>query len=114
QIGTNYANDYFDFLKGADTSERLGPTRVTSAQLVSVKEMRAAIAIVFALAFLTGLNLIFFGGWWLVAIGALSILFGLAYTGGPFPLAYNSLGDLFVFVFFGLIAVGFTFYVQTG
>lgn len=114
QIGTNYANDYFDFLKGADTAERLGPTRVTSAGLVSIKSMRRAIGVVFGLAFLIGLNLIFYGGWWLVIVGAFSILFGLAYTGGPFPLAYNSLGDLFVFVFFGLIAVGFTFYVQAG
>lgn len=114
QVGTNYANDYFDFVKGADTAARIGPTRVVAAGLVSMRAMRRAIAGVFLLAFLVGFNLVFYGGWWLVVVGVLSILCGLAYTGGPFPFAYNSLGDLFVFIFFGLVAVGFTFFVQTG
>lgn len=114
QIGTNFANDYFDCLKGADRPDRIGPTRVTAAGLVSARAMRRAIAGVFALAFLAGMNLVSYGGWWLVAVGVISILCGLAYTGGPFPLAYHSLGDVFVFVFFGLVAVAFTFYVQAG
>lgn len=113
QIGTNFANDYFDFVKGADTADRVGPTRVVAAGLVSLEAMRWAIAAAFVLAFLVGVNLVVYGGWWLVIVGASSILCGLAYTAGPFPLAYNSLGDLFVFIFFGLVAVGFTFYVQT-
>ncbi len=114
QVGTNFANDYFDFVKGADTAERLGPTRVTAAGLVAPAAMRRATVAVFTLAFAVGINLVAYGGWWLVAVGVTSIACGLAYTGGPFPLAYNSLGDLFVFVFFGLVAVVFTFYVQTG
>lgn len=114
QVGTNYANDYFDFIKGADTPDRVGPARVVAAGLVSLRAMRRAIVIAFVLAFLVGINLVFYGGWWLVGVGVASIIFGLAYTAGPFPLAYNGLGDLFVFVFFGWIAVIFTFYVQTG
>ena len=114
QIGTNFANDYFDFVKGADTSDRIGPTRVTAAGLVEPRAMRVAIAVVFGLAFLLGLNLVNYGGWWLVLVGLACIILGLGYTAGPYPLAYNSLGDLFVFIFFGLVAVGFTFYVQAG
>lgn len=114
QIGTNFANDYFDFVKGADSADRVGPTRVVAAGLVSMKAMRQAIAGVFVLAFLVGLNLVPYGGWPLLFVGGSSILCGLAYTGGPYPFAYHGLGDLFVFVFFGLVAVGFTFFVQTG
>ena len=114
QIGTNFSNDYFDFVKGADTADRVGPTRVVAAGLVSLQAMRRAIVITFFLAFLAGCLLLFYGGWWLVLVGTASILFGLAYTAGPFPLAYNGLGDIFVFVFFGWVAVVFTFYVQTG
>lgn len=114
QVGTNFANDYFDFIKGADTAARVGPIRVVAAGLVSLRAMRWAIAATFLLAFLVGLNLVFYGGWWLVAVGLASIVFGLGYTAGPYPLAYHSLGDLFVFLFFGLVAVSFTFYVQAG
>ena len=112
QIGTNFANDYFDFKSGADTAERMGPLRVTQAGLVTPAQIKAATAIAFGLAMLCGLYLTWVGGWPIVVIGLLSILSGIAYTGGPFPLGYNGLGDLFVFIFFGLVAVGGTYYVQ--
>lgn len=114
QVGTNLANDYFDFRKGADTAERLGPVRVTQAGLASANETLAATGIAFALATLCGTYLTFIGGWPILAIGALSILSGVAYTGGPWPLGYNGLGDIFVFLFFGLIAVVGSAYVQIG
>lgn len=112
QIGTNYANDYFDFAKGADTGERLGPTRATAAGLVSPARMKAATAIVFGLAFVAGLYLIYRGGWPILLVGVLSILFGILYTGGPFPLGYIGAADVFVLIFFGPVAVGGTYYVQ--
>lgn len=113
QIGANFANDYFDFKKGADTSDRLGPTRVTQAGLVTAKEMKNAIVIAFTLSFIAGIYLVFRGGWPIVSIGLLSILSGILYTAGPYPLGYHGLGDLFVLMFFGPVAVGGTFYVQT-
>lgn len=114
QIGTNFANDYFDYLKGADTAERVGPRRAVAAGLVSPATMRIAMLLVFGLAFLVGLTLLRYGGWPLVVIGVVSIGCGVAYTGGPYPLAYHGLGDIFVFVFFGLVAVGATYFVQAG
>lgn len=114
QIGTNYANDYYDFIKGADTATRVGPRRAVAAGLVAPETMRRAMGLVLAAAFLVGLLLVREGGWLLLPIGLVSILCGLAYTGGPWPLGYNGLGDLFVFIFFGLVAVDATFYVQTG
>lgn len=112
QIGANLANDVFDFKKGADTSERLGPLRVTQAGLLSPGQVMAGMWVTFGLATLTGLYLVWLGGWPIVAIGLLSILSAIAYTGGPFPLGYNGLGDIFVFIFFGLVAVCGTYYVQ--
>jgi 1,4-dihydroxy-2-naphthoate octaprenyltransferase len=112
QIGTNFANDYYDFLKGADTAERVGPTRATQAGLVRPEQMRRATMLVLGLAFLVGLYLVYRGGWPLLVIGLLSIAFAVLYTGGPFPLAYLGLGDLFVLIFFGPVAVGGTYYVQ--
>ncbi|MFH1374483.1 MAG: 1,4-dihydroxy-2-naphthoate polyprenyltransferase [bacterium] len=112
QIGTNLANDYFDFRKGVDQHDRLGPTRVTQAGLVTPKAMKAAIVVVFSLAILAGCYLVWRGGWPLVVIGLSSILFGIMYTGGPFPLGYHGLGDIFVLIFFGPVAVGGTYYVQ--
>jgi 1,4-dihydroxy-2-naphthoate octaprenyltransferase len=114
QIGTNFANDYFDFIKGADTAERVGPRRAVAAGLVAPATMRRAMIGVFALAFLAGLPLLAYGGWPLLLIGLASIACGIAYTGGPYPLGYNGLGDVFVFVFFGLVAVGATYFVQAG
>ncbi len=114
QIGTNFANDYYDFIKGADTPNRVGPRRAVAAGLVAPAVMRRAAFGVFAAAFVLGLALIGWGGPWLVLIGVASILCGIAYTGGPYPLGYHGLGDLFVFIFFGLVAVGATVFVQTG
>jgi 1,4-dihydroxy-2-naphthoate polyprenyltransferase len=114
QIGANLANDYYDFVRGADTAARVGPRRAVAAGLVAPATMRRAMWLTFGLAFATGLALIAWGGWWLVAIGVASIVSGLAYTGGPYPLGYHGLGDVFVFIFFGLVAVGATFYVQAG
>jgi len=113
QIGTNFANDYFDFQKGTDTSERLGPTRVTQAGLVAPSTVKRAMIIVFALAILVGVYLVWRGGWPIVVIGLLSVLFGVLYTGGPYPLGYHGWGDIFVLIFFGPVAVGGTYYVQT-
>jgi 1,4-dihydroxy-2-naphthoate octaprenyltransferase len=114
QIGANFANDYYDFLHGADTHERVGPVRAVAAGLASPTAMRRAMWLAFGLAFATGMALIAWGGWWLVAVGIASIACAIAYTGGPYPLGYHGLGDVFVFLFFGLVAVGVTFYVQAG
>ncbi len=114
QIGTNFANDYFDFVQGADTAARVGPRRAVAAGLVTPRQMLAATWLVLGVAFVAGLLLVRGGGWVLLPVGVVSILCAVAYTGGPFPLGYNGLGDVFVFVFFGLVAVCTTFYVQTG
>lgn len=114
QIGTNFANDYFDFVKGADAPGRVGPRRAVAAGLIASPAMLRATWLVLGTAFLVGLLLVRDGGWVLLLIGVISIACALAYTGGPFPLGYNGLGDLFVFVFFGLVAVDATFYVQAG
>lgn len=112
QIGTNFANDYFDFKKGADTPHRLGPVRVTQAGLVSPDAMMRATTSVFGLASLIGLYLIWRGGWPVVAIGIASVLAGVWYTGGPRPMGYLGLGDIFVFIFFGPVALIGAYYVQ--
>lgn len=114
QIGTNFANDYYDFIRGADTAARVGPRRAVAAGLVAPATMKRAMIGVFIAAFLTGVGLVAWGGPWLLAIGGASILCGIAYTGGPWPLAYVGLGDVFVFIFFGLVAVGGTYFVQAG
>lgn len=112
QIGTNLANDLFDFKKGVDTHTRLGPTRVTSAGLLTPGEVEIGMWVVFGLAAASGLYVIYVGGWPMLVIGVASILAGVAYTAGPFPLGYNGLGDLAVFIFFGLVAVLGTYYAQ--
>ena len=112
QIGANIANDYFDFKKGADTEERVGPLRVTQARLLTPHQVVIGMALVFGLAALVGVYLILAGGWPVALIGVLAILAALAYTGGPYPLGYNGLGEVFVFLFFGLAAVCGTYYVQ--
>lgn len=112
QVGTNFANDYYDFVKGADTDERIGFERATALGLVSPRAMLTATITTMALAFLVGLYLVWVGGWIILVIGILSLLFGILYTGGPYPLGYNGLGDIFVFIFFGIIAVMGTYYVN--
>ena len=114
QIGTNFANDYFDHKKGGDTPERLGPTRATQAGLVSPEQMKKAFVMAFTIAAILGTYLIGHGGWPIALIGFFSILFGIGYTAGPVPLAYKGLGDLFVFIFFGLISAAGTYYLHTG
>jgi len=112
QIGTNFANDYFDYYKGADDKGRLGPVRVTQAGLVKPAAMKQAFITAYLVAALFGAYLVYRGGWPIVLIGTLSILFSIAYTGGPYPLGYNGWGDVFVFIFFGPVAVGGAYYVQ--
>jgi 1,4-dihydroxy-2-naphthoate octaprenyltransferase len=112
QIGTNLANDYYDFLRGGDTDQRIGPVRVTQAGIIRPSTVRNAAFFVLGLALLVGVYLVWVGGWPIVIIGLASLVCAVIYTGGPFPLAYHGLGDLFVFVFFGLVAVGGTYWVQ--
>ncbi|MBI4570988.1 MAG: 1,4-dihydroxy-2-naphthoate polyprenyltransferase [Chloroflexi bacterium] len=114
QIGTNLANDVFDFERGADTADRLGPPRVTQHGLASPEQVRRATALAYGAAAAIGLYLVVVGGWPILIIGMLSIAAGVAYTAGPWPLGYHGLGDLFVFLFFGLAAVVGTYYLQTG
>jgi 1,4-dihydroxy-2-naphthoate octaprenyltransferase len=114
QLGSNFANDVFDFEKGADTDERIGPPRATQLGLLTPAEMRQGMWLVFCAAVVVGLYLVAVAGWPIVAIGLLSIAAALAYTGGPWPFGYHGLGDPMVFLFFGVIAVVGTTYVQTG
>jgi 1,4-dihydroxy-2-naphthoate polyprenyltransferase len=112
QIGANLANDVFDFHRGADAKGRLGPVRVTQAGLLTPRQVTLGMWFCFGLAALLGIYLAIVGGWPVIVIGLASIAAAIAYTGGPFPLGYNGLGDLFVFIFFGLVAVCGTYYVQ--
>jgi len=114
QIGANLANDVSDFRKGADTAARIGPPRVTQLGLLSERQVLAAMWIAFALAALCGVYLTAVAGWPVVAIGLASIAAALAYSGGPWAFGYRGLGEPFTFVFFGLIAVGGTYFVQAG
>ncbi|MCG8418843.1 MAG: 1,4-dihydroxy-2-naphthoate polyprenyltransferase [Proteobacteria bacterium] len=114
QIGTNFANDVFDYEQGADTEDRLGPARATQSGLLTPGQMRAGMVWSFGLAALCGIYLTWVAGWPVVAIGAASVVSGIAYTGGPYPLGYHGLGDLFVMVFFGFVAVCGTAFVQVG
>ena len=113
QIGANYANDVFDFLKGADKA-RIGPTRVTQSGLLTPRQMLTGTAAIFITATLLGVYLVYVGGLPIVVIGVCAIIAALAYTAGPFPLAYHGLGDLFAFLFFGIVAVVGTSLLQTG
>ena len=114
QIGANFANDVFDFRKGVDTADRLGPPRATQMGLLSERQVLAGMCLAFAVATAAGVYLVVIAGWPVVAIGVASIVAAVAYTGGPWPFGYHALGDLFTFVFFGLVAVGGTVYVQVG
>jgi len=112
QIGANLANDVFDYQKGADNTKRLGPTRVTQAGMLSPTEVKAGMWLTFGLAALIGVYLTLVSGWPVVAIGLAAIAAAILYTGGPFPYGYRGLGEVFVFLFFGLAAVAGTYYVQ--
>jgi 1,4-dihydroxy-2-naphthoate octaprenyltransferase len=112
QVGTNLSNDYSDARRGADTEDRLGPVRVTAGGLVPPKQVLIATYVSFGLAVLAGVYLIVVAGWLLLVIGAASILAGVLYTGGPRPYGYEGLGELFVFLFFGVVAVAGSFFVQ--
>jgi 1,4-dihydroxy-2-naphthoate octaprenyltransferase len=112
QVGTNFANDYYDAVQGADTEDREGFTRVTAGGLIEPERVKVAMYATFALAILDGTYLVYVGGLPILVVGLASVASGIAYTGGPYPLGYHGLGDLFVFVFFGVVAVTGTFYVQ--
>ena len=114
QIGTNFANDVFDAERGADGPDRVGPVRAVSAGLISARAMKRAMIAAFGVATALGVYLVAVAGWPVVAIGVASIVSGIAYTGGPWPLGYHGLGDVFVMVFFGFVAVCGTAYVQLG
>ena len=111
-IGTNYCNDYADFARGADTADRKGPTRVTQAGLIPPGHIKIATFVIFALAAILGMYLVYRAGWVILLIGLVSIAAGILYTAGPWPFGYKGLGDLVVLVFFGPVAVGGTYYVQ--
>ncbi len=112
QVGTNLSNDYSDARRGADTEDRLGPVRVTAGGLVPPRQVLLATYATFGLAVLCGIYLVAVAGWGLIAVGAASILAGVLYTGGPRPYGYEGLGELFVFLFFGIVAVTGSYYVQ--
>jgi 1,4-dihydroxy-2-naphthoate polyprenyltransferase len=112
QVGTNLSNDYSDARRGADAEDRLGPVRVTAGGLVPPRQVLIATYVSFGLAVLFGIYLIAVAGWELLLVGAASILAGVAYTGGPRPYGYEGLGELFVFLFFGVVAVAGSFFVQ--
>jgi 1,4-dihydroxy-2-naphthoate octaprenyltransferase len=113
QVGTNLSNDYSDARRGADTEDRLGPVRVTAGGLVPPRQVLIATAVSFGVAVLAGVYLIVVAGWLLLLVGAASILAGVLYTGGPRPYGYEGLGELFVFLFFGIVAVAGSYFVQT-
>lgn len=114
QIAANFSNDLFDAQSGADGADRIGPVRAVSAGLISQRAMKIATALTVLAALAVGSYLVALRGWPIVAIGLASILAALAYTGGPWPLGYHGLGDVFVMIFFGFVAVGGTAYVQLG
>ena len=114
QIVANFANDLSDFRRGADTPDRQGPLRVAAAGLVTERQLEVAIGITIGLAGVVGLWLAYVGGPVLLVLGLLAVVAALAYTGGPWPYGYRGLGEVFVFVFFGLVAVVGTAYLQTG
>jgi 1,4-dihydroxy-2-naphthoate octaprenyltransferase len=113
QIISNFANDYFAFKKGADNEDRLGPKRAVAQGWIAPKVMLTATLALLALDLTLGLLLLHYGGWKLIFVGLLVALFAFAYSGGPYPLAYHGWGDVCVFIFFGIVPVGFTYYVQT-
>ena len=114
QIDANLINDLWDYLKGSDGKDRLGPERSCAQGWITPRAMRRGIALTTAAACITGCGLLFYGGLWLIAVGALCVAFAFLYTAGPYPLAYHGWGDLLVLVFFGFVPVGCTSYVLSG
>jgi len=114
QIGSNLANDVYDDERGADTPDRLGPTRVTQAGLLTRSQVKSGMKVVFTVALMLGLYLTWVRGWFVLVIGIVAIVSAIAYTGGPYPLGYHGLGEVFVFLFFGVTAVVGTYWVQVG
>ena len=112
QVGTNFANDYYDAVNGADTEEREGFTRVTAGGLIDAEAVKRAMWLTYALAILVGVYLVYVGGLPIVVVGLSGVAAGVLYTGGPYPYGYRGLGDLFVFLYFGVVAVAGTYYVQ--
>lgn len=112
QITSNFVNDYYDFKKGTDREDRVGPERAVATGRITPQAMLRATVVTICLALLVGLLLIYYGGWWLMIVGALVAIFAFAYSGGPYPLSYHGLGDLAVLVFYGIVPVFFTYYVQ--
>lgn len=112
QVASNMANDYFDYVKGSDKAGRVGPRRAVASGDITPRAMLMGTFCVLGVACAVGLGLVFFAGWWLIPIGVIIAVFALAYTAGPYPLAYHGLGDVTVFLFFGLVAVNMTYYVQ--
>jgi len=113
QIIANYANDYFDYKKGIDKKERLGPKRAVTEGWIAPEIMLKMTLFLLVLDLALGLLLLQYGGWKLIFVGLFVAIFAFAYSGGPYPLAYNGLGDIIVFIFFGIVPVGFTYYLQT-
>ena len=112
QIASNMINDLFDFLKGTDREDRLGPERACAQGWISPSAMKKGIFVVVALACIVGSTLLLYGGWWLILVGIFCVIFAFLYTTGPYPLSYHGWGDLMVLVFFGLVPVCGTYYVQ--
>jgi 1,4-dihydroxy-2-naphthoate octaprenyltransferase len=113
QIVANFANDYFDYKKGVDNAERLGPKRTVAEGWIAPETMLRVTFVLLVMDLALGLLLLQYGGWELIVAGLCIAIFAFAYSGGPYPLSYHGLGDVCVFIFFGIIPVGFTFYVQT-
>lgn len=114
QIASNLANDYYDFINKTDNEDRIGPARAVASGWITPKEMQIGMSLVILLACCVGLGLIYYGGWQMIWVGIAVVIGLLAYSTGPFPLSYHGLGDVFVLIFFGLVPVVFTFYVQSG
>ena len=112
QIAANFINDLFDFLKGTDREDRLGPERACAQGWISLQAMKTGIIVTVTLACLIGCTLLFYAGWELIIVGVLCVLFAFLYTTGPYPLSYNGWGDVLVIIFFGFVPVGGTYYVQ--
>jgi 1,4-dihydroxy-2-naphthoate octaprenyltransferase len=113
QVAANFINDLFDYLKGSDRSDRLGPERTCAQGWITPKAIKIGIGVVVGVACLLGLTLLLYAGAWLILVGALCVVFAFFYTTGPYPLSYNGWGDVLVLVFFGFVPVGGTYYVQT-